>query len=53
MKVMDLKKTFGSFVAVNGIDLDLYEGQIFSLLGHNGAVKKYHISVFVCSWCCS
>lgn len=39
MQVSGLKKSFGDFVAVNGVDLDLYEGQIFSLLGHNGAVR--------------
>lgn len=29
----------GSRVAVNGLSLDFYEGQITSFLGHNGAGK--------------
>jgi ATP-binding cassette subfamily A (ABC1) protein 3 len=33
------------FVAVDGLDLDLYEGQILSLLGHNGAGKTTTISM--------
>lgn len=36
VKVERMRKTFGDFTAVNGIEFNLYEGQIFSLLGHNG-----------------
>jgi ATP-binding cassette, subfamily A (ABC1), member 3 len=43
--VNNLKKTFGSFKAVNGISFDMYEGQIFSLLGHNGAGKTTTINM--------
>jgi ATP-binding cassette, subfamily A (ABC1), member 3 len=32
-------------VAVAGLDLDLFEGQIFALLGHNGAGKTTTISM--------
>ncbi|CAM9298668.1 unnamed protein product, partial [Discosporangium mesarthrocarpum] len=32
-------------VAVKGLDLDLYEGQISVLLGHNGAGKSTSISM--------
>jgi hypothetical protein len=31
------KRLFSQVVAVNQLDLDLYSGQIFCLLGHNGA----------------
>lgn len=43
--VQNLRKTFGSFKAVQGIDLELFEGQIFSLLGHNGAGKTTTINM--------
>ena len=39
VQIRSLTKTFGSKRAVGGLDLDLYEGQIFALLGHNGAGK--------------
>jgi ATP-binding cassette subfamily A (ABC1) protein 3 len=34
-----------NFVAVNNIDLDMYSGQIFALLGHNGAGKSTTINM--------
>jgi ATP-binding cassette subfamily A (ABC1) protein 3 len=43
--VQNLRKTFGAFKAVQGIDLELFEGQIFSLLGHNGAGKTTTINM--------
>jgi ATP-binding cassette subfamily A (ABC1) protein 3 len=47
--VRGLRKEFstpeGVKAAVDGIDLDLYEGEIFALLGHNGAGKSTAISV--------
>ena len=46
MKVADLTKVYpNGFSAVNGINLKLYNGQIFSLLGHNGAGKSTTISM--------
>ncbi len=35
----DLKRTFGSFVAVDETSFDVYPGEIFGLLGPNGAGK--------------
>merc|ERR1719233_110173 len=43
--VRGLTKTFGSFTAVNSLDLQIYEGEIFCLLGHNGAGKTTTISM--------
>lgn len=37
VEVKALSKTFGSFRAVDHMSLELFEGQIYSLLGHNGA----------------
>jgi ABC-type branched-subunit amino acid transport system ATPase component len=47
--VRGLRKEFstpdGTKVAVDGVDLDIFEGQIFVLLGHNGAGKSTTISM--------
>lgn len=40
-----MKKTFGNFSAVDGIELCLYEKQIFCLLGHNGSGKTTTINM--------
>jgi ATPase subunit of ABC transporter with duplicated ATPase domains len=41
--VQNLRKTFGSYRAVNDLSFKMYENQIFALLGHNGAGK---VSIF-------
>jgi ABC-type multidrug transport system fused ATPase/permease subunit len=47
--VRGLRKEFdtpdGIKKAVDGVDLTMYEGQIFALLGHNGAGKTTTISM--------
>ena len=45
MKVRGLRKNFGDKTAVDGLDLDMFKGQIFALLGHNGAGKTTTISM--------
>ena len=40
-----MKKSFGEKKAVNGLDLTMYNGQIFALLGHNGAGKTTTLSI--------
>jgi len=49
VSVRGLKKQFntpdGIKVAVAGVDMDMFEGQIFALLGHNGAGKTTTISM--------
>lgn len=40
-----LKKTFGDFNAVNGIDLQVNKGECFGLLGPNGAGKSTFINM--------
>ena len=35
----DLTKRFGAFVAVDGIDFDVAQGEAFGFLGPNGAGK--------------
>lgn len=39
IQVKDFRKTYGDFVAVDGISFDVKEGEIFGLLGPNGAGK--------------
>ena len=40
-----LEKHFGSVVAVDGLDLDVYEGECFGMLGPNGAGKTTAIEM--------
>ncbi|MBR2479225.1 MAG: ATP-binding cassette domain-containing protein [Clostridia bacterium] len=48
IKLKGLKKSFGSKVAVNGIDLEIAEGELFGLLGVNGAGKTTTIRMLSC-----
>lgn len=43
----DLQKSFGSFKAINGIDLQVYAGEAFGLLGPNGAGKTTLIGMIL------
>jgi ATP-binding cassette subfamily A (ABC1) protein 3 len=45
IRIRKLRKQFGGFVAVNDLSLDMFEGEVFSLLGHNGAGKTTTISM--------
>lgn len=45
VRVRDLTKNFGNFVAVDNLSIDFYEGQITALLGHNGAGKTTTMSI--------
>lgn len=40
IRVRSLVKQFGPFTALNGIDLDIYRGEVHALLGDNGAGKS-------------
>ncbi|OMJ73092.1 hypothetical protein SteCoe_28294 [Stentor coeruleus] len=43
--VRGLTKRFSNKIAVDNLNLDIYEGQIFALLGHNGAGKTTTMSM--------
>ena len=45
LSVRGLIKSYADVVAVNGIDLDIYKGEIFALLGPNGAGKSTTIEI--------
>ena len=39
IRVIDFRKIYGDFVAVDGISFEVHRGEIFGLLGPNGAGK--------------
>lgn len=39
VKIVDFTKKFGDFVAVERLNLEIYEGEVFGLLGPNGSGK--------------
>lgn len=43
--VTGLRKAYGDRVVLDGIDLDVAEGSVFSLLGPNGAGKTTTVNV--------
>jgi len=40
IKVRGVSKKFGEFIAVNNVDLDIYQGELFCLLGGSGCGKS-------------
>ena len=48
IKVDDLEKQFGEVAAVRGVSFEVKAGEIYSLLGPNGAVKSTTISMLSC-----
>jgi len=45
IKAKALKKTFGKFNALKGIDLNVEKGEIYGFLGHNGAGKSTTMNI--------
>src|SRR5674476_475546 len=48
IQTLGLTKKFGSFTAVDGVDLAIKKGELFSLLGPNGAGKTTMIKMLCC-----
>ncbi|NQY92827.1 MAG: ATP-binding cassette domain-containing protein, partial [Campylobacteraceae bacterium] len=40
IEIKDVTKRFGNIIALNGISMDLYPGEVMCLLGDNGAGKS-------------
>ena len=49
IEIRDLRKSYGDFVAVNGISLEVNKGEVFGLLGPNGAGKTTAMKMMYCS----
>jgi ABC-type multidrug transport system ATPase subunit len=47
IRISNLVVQFGSYRAVDGLDLDLYQGELFGLLGPNGAGKSTTVRVLI------
>jgi ABC-type multidrug transport system ATPase subunit len=45
IKLENLTKKFGSLTAVNNLSFSIKKGEIFTILGHNGAGKTTAISM--------
>jgi ABC-2 type transport system ATP-binding protein len=45
VSVRDLRKTYGSFLALDGVSFDIHRGETFALLGPNGAGKSTTIEI--------
>ena len=48
IQIENLVKRFGDIYAVDGLSLDIAEGEIFGLLGPNGAGKSTIINILSC-----
>ncbi len=48
LEVTDLTKRYGALVALDGVSLQVHEGEIFGLLGPNGAGKTTLLSIVSC-----
>ncbi|MCB9876934.1 MAG: ABC transporter ATP-binding protein [Planctomycetes bacterium] len=47
LRIESLRKTYGSFVALHGLDLSIAAGEILALLGPNGAGKSTTVKCLV------
>jgi ABC-2 type transport system ATP-binding protein len=45
IQVRELRKSYGSVAAVRGVSLDIEEGEVYALLGHNGAGKSTIVEI--------
>jgi ABC-2 type transport system ATP-binding protein len=45
ISVRALRKSYGDTAAVDGVDLDVYRGEVFALLGPNGAGKTTTVEI--------
>ena len=48
IKTIDLVKRYKNLTAVDKLNLEIYHGELFSLLGVNGAGKTTTIKILTC-----
>ena len=48
IKTVSLTKRYNDIIAVNGLDIEIKKGELFSLLGVNGAGKSTTIKMLSC-----
>ena len=47
IRTLGLTKHFGSVIALDGLDLDVFAGEVFGFVGPNGAGKSTTISLLL------
>ena len=47
LRTVGLTKRFGSFVAVDGLDLEVHRGEVLGFLGPNGAGKSTTVGMIL------
>ena len=48
IEVKDLHKSYGNLKAVDGVEFNVYRGEVFSILGPNGAGKTTTVEIMEC-----
>ena len=48
LKVTELKVAYGGIQAVKGVDFEVHEGELVSLIGSNGAGKTTTMKAITC-----
>ena len=45
LRIRNVQKSFGEFLAVNKANLDVEKGEIVAVIGPNGAGKRYFVQI--------